>query len=80
MVGDVPPVDTAGVNDQIAALPVRPAAQVAEDADAGFYVAEVGAALEHGAPRVQDGRGQDGQDAVLRALDRQRSLQTGAAL
>ncbi len=80
VIGDVPPAEAACVDDQIPALPVHPAAQVAEDADARFHIAEMGAAPEYRAPRVQDGCGQNGQNAVFRALDRQGALQPAAAL
>ena len=80
MLRDIGAVYRRGINDDGVTLPVGPAAQQAQNVQSGGNVGQVGAVVKHTLPRDKQTGRQDGQDAVLGPVDRQRPPQGPSAL
>ena len=75
MIRHVPAAHSGCVHHQLLPLPPGLTPQVPQDPNAGFHIAEPGAAPKYRSARVQNGGGQYRQHAVLRPLDRQDPFQ-----
>ena len=78
--GNIASAQGGGVDDNGIPLPVRPAAQQAQDVQGGGHVRQVGAVMDHALPGGKQAGGQNGQDAVLAPVDGQGSAQGPSAL